>query len=73
MKKCKGKKATYYNITSILVAKARALRDSFQLAIQGGFKNTVVEGDYNLVIQALKQKIQVPWQLSNIIEDIQIW
>jgi len=62
--------ATYYGNTSILVAEARALRDGLRLAIQAGFNNIVIEGDNKIVIHALKGKIHIPWQISNIIEDI---
>ena len=62
--------ATYYGDTSILVAEARALRDGLRLAIQANFKNIVIEGHNRIVIHALKVKIHVPWQISNIIEDI---
>jgi len=64
--------ATYYGDTPILVAEARALRDGLRLMIQAGFNNIVIEGDNMIVIQVLKGKILVPWQISNIIEDIRI-
>ena len=52
------------------MAEARALRDGLRLAIQAGFNNIVIEGDNKIVIHALKGKIHIPWQISNIIEDI---
>ena len=65
--------AGYYDDASILVAKARALRDRLRLTIQAGFRKIVIEGDNKIVIQALKENIQIPWQILNIIKDIHIW
>ena len=65
--------AGYYGETSILVAEARALRDGLRSAIQARFKQIAIEGDNNIVNQALKGHIQVPWQILNIIKDIHIW
>lgn len=33
----------------------------------------VIESDNKIVIQALRGKILVPWQIYNIIEDIRTW
>ena len=55
------------------MAEVRALRDGFRLAIQAGFNNIAIEGDNKIVIEALKGKISIPWQIANIIEDIHIW
>lgn len=49
------------------------LRDSVSVAIQEGFKDLVIEGDNLIVIGALKGNIHIPWQLENIIKDVQAW
>ena len=66
-------RATYYGDTSILVTEARALRDGLRIAIQASFNNVAIEGDNKIVIEALKRKIPIPWQIANVIEDIHIW
>jgi len=55
------------------VAEARALRDGVRLVVQAEFNNINIEGDNLMVTQALKGDIQVPRQISNIIEDAQAW
>jgi len=42
--------ASYYGDTSIIVAKAKALRDELRLAIQAGFNSIVIEGINMIVI-----------------------
>jgi len=37
--------ATYYGVTTILVAEARLLRDEVYVAMQAGYHNLSVEGD----------------------------
>ena len=55
------------------MVEARALRDGVHLAVQTGFNKIIIEGDNPIVIQALKENIQVSWQFFNIIKDIQSW
>ena len=55
---------------SILVAEATAMRDGVRAAIQAGFSRLEVEGDNQIVIQAVQKQIQVPWQIAPILEDI---
>ena len=55
------------------MAEARTLRDEVKLAVQVGFNNIVVEGDNLTVIKAIKDDGQVPWKISNIIKDVQLW
>jgi len=62
--------ATYYGNTSILVAEVRALTDEVSSAIQTEFNKIVIEGDNQILIQALKGNIHAPWQISNIIADV---
>jgi len=57
-----------------LVAEARALRDSVSAAIHEGFDKIFIEGDNQVVIQALKSTINIPWQIaSNIFFEKPIW
>jgi len=64
--------ATYYGQTSILVAEARAFKDGVNVAIHEEFDKVFIEGDNEIVIQALKSTINIPWQIANIIKDVQI-
>jgi len=52
--------AASYGHTSVLVAKARALRDGITTAIQASFNKLCTEGDNLLVIQVLKGDAHVP-------------
>jgi len=52
------------------VAEARALKDGVFLVIQARYRNITIEGDNLIVIQDLKGKVQIPWQIANIVEDI---
>jgi len=65
--------AAYYDTTSITMVEVKVLHSGLQLAIQKGFNDIVIKGDNKVLIQALKGKIQIPWKLSNRIEDIHIW
>jgi len=65
--------AANYGHTSILVAKAQALKDGVYLAVQASYKEISTEGDNPVVIQALKGINQVPWQIATIIKDVCIW
>ena len=62
---------TIYGDTSILVAEARVLRDGLRLTIQVGFKHIAIEGDNKIMIQALKENIQILWKI--FIKYINIW
>jgi len=55
------------------VAKVKALHDRLGLVIQVGFNNKVIKIDNMIVIQVLEGKIQVSWQVFNIVEDVYIW
>ena len=63
---------TNYGQSLSLVAEARALKDGLCMAIQTGYSTKCVEGDNLIVIQASKGLQQVPWQIKNIIQDIQM-
>jgi len=63
----------YYGSTSIMVVEARALKDGVSAATQAYYKSLLIEGNNTTVIQALAGKIQVPWKVATIIEDICIW
>lgn len=54
----------YYGNTSILMAKARALPDGLNLAIQVEFDHLIVEGDHKMVIQGIEGKIYIPCRRS---------
>ena len=58
---------------SIIMAKARALRDGLKIAHQAGYNKVEIEGDNLIVIQAPKVIFQIPWQISYIIKDVCTW
>uniref|UniRef100_A0A7C9DFK5 RNase H type-1 domain-containing protein n=1 Tax=Opuntia streptacantha TaxID=393608 RepID=A0A7C9DFK5_OPUST len=52
------------------MAEGRALREGLQAVINGGYRNLEIEGDNMLVIQAIQDKVQIPWQVHNIVLEI---
>ena len=54
----------------MIVAEATAMRDGISTALQAGFRRLEVEGDNRIVIEAVQRKIQAPWQIAPILEDI---
>ena len=62
-------RSMYYGETSIPAAEARALRDRVTSAVQVEFNEIVIEGDNQTLIQALRENIYIPRQISNIIKD----
>jgi len=64
--------ASNYGTTSIVMAESRSLRDGLHAALQMGVSQLQVEGDNMIVIGAFNKEIQVPWQIKNIIQDIQM-
>ena len=65
--------SNYYGCTSITVAEARALRDGVQEAHAAGFKNLIIKGDNQVIINMLSSTGSAPWQISNIIKDVRYW
>jgi len=59
-----------YGDSSILVAKARALRDGLHEAAKVGIKNLFIEGDNALVIKALQGTSGTPWKLQMLLHDM---
>jgi len=55
---------------SILVAEATTMRDGISAALQPGFRRIEVEGDNQIVLQAVQKQIHAPWQITPILEDI---
>ncbi|KAL6183694.1 hypothetical protein ACLB2K_045105 [Fragaria x ananassa] len=56
--------------TLVLVAEATASRDSLLSAKEKGFTDVVVEWDSKLVIDVVTQKINPPWRIHQIVDDI---
>jgi len=46
------------------------MRDGLQAALALGCHNLIVEGDNQIVIQAIQGKIHIPWQIQTLIRDI---
>ena len=63
----------YCGDTSILVITVRPLHEGLELVIQARFNNIFIESDNKTVIEVLKWKILVPWQISNIVKHFHIW
>ena len=61
--------AANYGLTSSLIAEARALKDGVFLAVHARYSMISIEGDNLIVIQALKGKCKVPWQITHIIDN----
>ena len=61
-----------YGHTSVLLAESRALRDGLETALNAGFYRLTVEGDNSLVIAAFNKKLEVPWRLKMVMQDIQV-
>uniref|UniRef100_A0A7C8ZNI5 RNase H type-1 domain-containing protein n=1 Tax=Opuntia streptacantha TaxID=393608 RepID=A0A7C8ZNI5_OPUST len=64
--------ASNYSTASAVMAESRSLRDGLQAALRIGVSQLQVEGDNMVVIGAFNNKIQVPWQIKNIIQDIHL-
>ena len=64
--------AANYGNASIIIAEGRALRDGMQAVVAAEYKNLDIEGNNLIIIGALKRKIEIPWQIRNIIKDIHV-
>lgn len=53
--------------TSILIAEAMGLKRDIREALKLGICNIRVEGDSNVIIQALNDKSGMPWQIEFMI------
>jgi len=53
------------------ISEARAVKDGILMALRTGYAAIDVEGDNLVVIQALNGEGCIPWQILNIIRDIQ--
>ena len=56
--------------TSVLVAEAIAMRNGLRVAIHAGYTNIQLEGRNQILIPAVQGRIQVPWGIQILIEDI---
>ena len=54
----------------ILVAEATAVRDGLKYALEAGYRRIEVEGDNQVVLNAIQGRITPPWQISTLIADI---
>jgi len=59
-----------YGCASVIMAEVRALRDGLQAATVAGYKDIIVEGDNQMIINALLGTISTPWQISNALKDV---
>lgn len=49
------------------------MRNRIKAAIQAGFTDIHIEGDNRILIQAVQRKIQVPWKIQVLVQDITIF
>ena len=62
--------AFYLKTVSVLVAEATTMRDGIKDAIQAGFTDIHIEGDNRTLIQAVRGRIQTPWEIQVLVQDI---
>ena len=55
---------------SVLIAEATAMRNGLRAAIEAGFSNIHIEGDNKILIQAVQGRIQPPWEIQVLVQDI---
>ena len=53
-----------------MVAEATAIRNGLRAAITAGFTNIHIEGDNKILIQAVQGRIQTPWEIQVLVQDI---
>ena len=52
------------------MAEATTMRNGIRAAVQAEFMDIHIEGHNRILIQALKRKIQVPWEIKVLIHHI---
>jgi len=57
-------------VASILVVEATAMRNGLGAAVHASYTNIHLEGDNQILIQAVQRRIQVPWEIQTLVEDI---
>ena len=55
---------------SVIVAEATSMRDGISAALNAGFRKILVEGDNQIVINAIQKQMHTPWQIAPLLEDI---
>ena len=55
------------------MAEARTLRDGVKEVLTSGYRKITIEGDNPVIINALRGIASIPWQITNIIEDVRFW
>jgi len=55
---------------SVLVADATAMRNGLRAAVHAGYTNLHLEGDNQVLIQAVQGRAQVPREIQTLVEDI---
>jgi len=46
------------------------MRNGVQAAVKAGFSNIHIEGDNKILIQAVQGRIQPPWEIQVLVQDI---
>uniref|UniRef100_A0A7C9DB70 RNase H type-1 domain-containing protein n=1 Tax=Opuntia streptacantha TaxID=393608 RepID=A0A7C9DB70_OPUST len=49
------------------------MRNGIKAAVHSGFQNIHVEGDNKTLIQALTDRIDVPWLIHTLVQDIKLY
>ena len=52
------------------MAEATTMSNGIKAAVQVRFTDIHIEGDNRILIQAVKRKIQVPWEIQVLVQDI---
>jgi len=55
---------------SVLVAEATTMRNRIKAAVQAGFTDIHIKGNNRILIQAVQRKVQVPWEIQVLVQDI---
>jgi len=64
--------ATTFNLgaASVLMAGATTMRSGIKADVQARFTDIHIEGDNNILIQAVQGKIRTPWKIQVLVQDI---
>ena len=53
-----------------MIAEATAMRIGLRAALEAGFSNIHIERDNKILIQAVQGRIQPPWEIQVLVQDI---
>jgi len=62
--------AFHLGAASVLVVEAKTMCKWIRAIVQAIFTNIYIEGDNHILIQAVKRKIRVLWEIQVLLQDI---